>query len=70
MTKKTAALVLEKDAKKREAGYIELQKEHQKSSPFVIMFQQIEVTAHHKGVDGMIIGPSFDNNFYYNIAKK
>jgi len=70
MTKKTASLVLEQDAKKREAGYVEIQKEHQKVSPFVIMFQQIEVTAHHKGVDGFIIGPSFDNNFYYNIAKK
>lgn len=70
MTKKTAALVLEQDAKKREAGYLEIQKEHQKTSPFVIMFQQIEVTAHRKGVDGFILGPSFDNNFYYNIAKK
>ncbi|MCK6454498.1 MAG: ABC transporter substrate-binding protein [Alphaproteobacteria bacterium] len=70
MTKKTAALVLEQDAKKREAGYIEIQKEHQKVSPFVIMFQQIEVTARTKGVDGFIIGPSFDNNFYYNITKK
>ncbi|MCC7050022.1 MAG: ABC transporter substrate-binding protein [Alphaproteobacteria bacterium] len=70
MTKKVAALVLEQDAKKREAGYVEIQKEHQKSSPFVIMFQEIEVVAHNKNVDGFILGPSFDNNFYYNIAKK
>jgi peptide/nickel transport system substrate-binding protein len=70
MTKKTAALVLEQDAKKREAGYQEIQREHQKVSPFVIMFQEIEVVAHNKNVDGFILGPSFDNNFYYNIAKK
>ncbi len=69
MTKKTEALVLEQDAKKRADGYLEIQREHQKVSPFVIMFQQIEVTAHRKNVDGFIIGPSFDNNFYYNIKK-
>jgi peptide/nickel transport system substrate-binding protein len=70
MTKKTLALVLEQDAKKREAGYQEIQREHQKVSPFVMMFQEIETSAHRKSVDGFILGPSFDNNFYYNIAKK
>ena len=69
MTKKTVALVLEQDAKKREAGYQEVQREHQKVSPFVIMFQEIETSARRKGVEGFILGPSFDNNFYYNIKK-
>jgi len=69
MTKKTVALVLEQDAKKREAGYQEIQREHQKVSPFVIMFQEIETSARRKGVEGFILGPSFDNNFYYNIKK-
>jgi len=69
MTKRTAALVLEQDPKKREAGYVAIQKEHQAASPFVIMFQQIEVTARRKNVEGFIIGPSFDTNFYYNIKK-
>jgi peptide/nickel transport system substrate-binding protein len=69
MTKQTASLVLEQDAKKREAGYLASQREHQTVSPFVIMFQEIETSARRKGVEGFILGPSFDNNFYYNIKK-
>ena len=70
MTKITADAVLERDAAKRKAIYEELQREHQKVSPFVIMFQEIEVAAHRKNVDGFVIGPSFDTNLYYAIAKK
>ena len=33
------------------------------------MFQETEVVAHHKGVDGLIIGPSFENNLYHAIKK-
>lgn len=69
MTKTTQAAVREKDAKKREAMYQQLQREHQRTSPFVIMFQETEVVAHHKGVDGFVIGPSFDNNLYHAIKK-
>jgi peptide/nickel transport system substrate-binding protein len=69
MSKKTAANVLETDANKRKAVYEELQREHQKVSPFVIMFQQIEVAAAAKGVDGFVIGPSSDTNFYFGITK-
>ena len=69
MTKITQAAVREKDAKKREATYQQLQREHQKTSPFIIMFQESEVVAHHKGVDGLVIGPSFENNLYHAIKK-
>ncbi len=69
MTKKTESAVLERDAKKREKIYLELQAEHMKTSPFVIMFQETEVVARRAGVDGFVIGPSFDNNFYSAIAK-
>jgi peptide/nickel transport system substrate-binding protein len=69
MTKQTEAAVREKDAKKREAVYQQLQREHQKSSPFVIMFQQSDVAAHPKAVDGFIMGPSFENNLYHAIKK-
>jgi peptide/nickel transport system substrate-binding protein len=69
MTKQTAAAVKERDAKKRESTYRELQQVHQKTSPFIIMFQQIEVAAHTKGVDGLVIGPSFENNLYAGIRK-
>jgi peptide/nickel transport system substrate-binding protein len=69
MTKQTQAAVREKDAKKREATYVALQREHQRTSPFIIMFQESEVAAHAKDVDGFIMGPSFDNNLYHAIRK-
>ncbi len=69
MSRKTLAAVRERDARKREAMYRELQKEHQRVSPFVIMFQQSEVVAHPKSVDGFVMGPSFDNNLYHAIKK-
>jgi peptide/nickel transport system substrate-binding protein len=69
MTKQTAAAARERDAKKREAMYQAIQREHQRVSPFIIMFQQIEVAAHGKNVDGFVIGPSFENNLYAGIKK-
>ncbi len=69
MTKITQANVLESDAAKRAAVYGELQRQHQKVSPFVIMFQQIEVSAQRKNVNGWVIGPSSDTNFYASIVK-
>jgi peptide/nickel transport system substrate-binding protein len=70
MSKKIEAAVLERDAKKREAMYQEVQREHLKASPFVVMFQQIEVAAHRGDVDGFVIGPAFDTNRYAGIVKK
>lgn len=69
MTKTTQSNVLETDAAKRAAVYGTLQREHQKVSPFVIMFQQVEVSADRKGVKGWVIGPSSDTNFYAPISK-
>ena len=69
MTKRTADAMLERDSAKRAATYIELQKEHQMNSPFVIMFQEIEVAVMRKNVEGMIWGPSFDDN-RFAFAKK
>ncbi len=69
MTRKTAAAVVERDAKARERTYQDLQREHQRTSPFVILFQEIEVWAHRASVAGIVIGPSFDNNYYKDIVK-
>jgi peptide/nickel transport system substrate-binding protein len=49
--------------------YEDLQREHMKVSPFVIMFQQTEVAARRKNVDGLVIGPNSDTNLYSNIVK-
>jgi peptide/nickel transport system substrate-binding protein len=69
MSKRTLAAVEERDSTKRAATYLALQKEHQASSPFVVMFQQIEVAAHPATVKGFVIGPSFDVNLYAQITK-
>ena len=65
----TQAAVLERDAGKRAAIYEELQREHQQISPFVIMAQEIEIIAARKNVQGMIWGPSFDDNKYWQGKK-
>ncbi len=70
MSKKTEAAVLESDATKRAEMYTELQKEGQETSPFVIMFQQIEVDAMRKNVNGFVIGPSFDDNKFAGVTKE
>jgi peptide/nickel transport system substrate-binding protein len=70
MSRKTLAAVTERDTEKRATMYEELQREHQKVSPFVILFQEIEVAARRKNVDGFVMGPSFDTNLYGGIAKK
>jgi peptide/nickel transport system substrate-binding protein len=69
MTQKADAAVLEKDAKKRAELYLELQREHQQVSPFVIMFQEIEIFSKRANVNGFVLGPSFDSNFYQHTTK-
>jgi peptide/nickel transport system substrate-binding protein len=69
MTAKTQAAVLEPDPEKRAQTYQEIQREHQETSPFVIMFQDIEVIAERANVQGMIWGPSFDDNKYWKGHK-
>jgi len=69
MTKKTEAAVLERDAAKRAQMYLEIQREHQQTSPFVIMFQEIEVAAVRKNVENFILGPSFDDNKFAWVTK-
>ena len=70
MTKVTQGAILERDAAKRAATYEELQREHQETSPFVIMFQDIELIAERANVQGMIWGPSFDDNKYWQAYKE
>ena len=69
MSRKTEAAVLERDTEKRAQMYQELQRQHQQTSPFVIMFQQIDVIAERSNVHGFVIGPSFDNVLYAGVTK-
>ena len=69
MTLAADAAVLEKDAGKRAEMYLALQREHQQTSPFVIMFQEIEVLGIRENVNGFIIGPSFNDNSFKKVTK-
>ena len=70
MTKKADAAVKERDAAKRADMYLEIQREHQQTSPFVIMFQETEIAAERADVENFILGPSFDSNFYRYVTKQ
>ena len=70
MTAQTQAAVLERDAAKRAATYEAIQREHQEISPFAIFAQQIENIAARSNVQGMIWGPSFDDNKYWQGFKE
>lgn len=70
MSRRTDAAVKEKDPEKRAQMYRDIQKAHQETSPFVIMFQDIEVAAERVNVKNFLLGPSFDSNFYRFVTKE
>jgi peptide/nickel transport system substrate-binding protein len=69
MTALTDKAVLERDASKRQQMYLDLQRDQQKNSPFVIMFQEIEVLGSKSNVKNFIIGPSFNTNSLQFVTK-
>jgi peptide/nickel transport system substrate-binding protein len=69
MTAQADAAVLEADGAKRAEMYLALQREHQQTSPFVIMFQEIEVLARRNNVEGFVVGPSFNDNSFKAVTK-
>jgi len=69
MSKMTDAAAKEGDPQKRAQMYLDIQREHQQTSPFVIMFQDIEVAAERSHVKGFVLGPSFDSNYYRGVTK-
>ncbi len=70
LSKQTEAALLEKDSTKRAEMYRNLQKEVLDTGPFAIIYQQIEVAAIRKNLQGFKLGPSFDTNFVGQISKE
>jgi len=64
MTKTVGEAVLERDSDRRKQIYLDLQTAHQQNSPFVIMFQEIEVLGARSNVKGIVIGPANKNSFW------
>jgi len=69
LTKQTRAAVQERDSEKRAALYDDSQRKVMTDSPFVVMFQQIEVWAVRKNLNGYVIGPAFDMNSVIAASK-
>ena len=65
----TLAAVLERDTGKRKAMYEEVQRIHQRQSPFAPMFQRIEQVASRSNVEGFNAGGSIHSAFYWLVTK-
>lgn len=63
------AAVQEQDTEKRRVMYEEMQRIAQKSSPFVIMFQEIEQVGLGKTVEGFSTGAAVSSAFYWTVKK-
>ncbi|WP_087002733.1 ABC transporter substrate-binding protein [Rhizobium sullae] len=70
LDKQAKAALLERDSAKRAAIYQDIQKKYLENSPFVFIFQQIEVAGYRKNLKDFKLGPSFDTNFVGPIAKE
>lgn len=70
LTKKTDAALLERDPVKRAKQYQEIQADFRKTSPFVMLFQQTQVAAMRKGVEGFRLGPTSDTTYLFTVSKK
>ncbi len=69
MSKATKAAVQEADRDKRAAMYEAIQREHQKRSPFAIMFQKIEQTGRRANVKGLNLGAAITAVSYWPVTK-
>jgi peptide/nickel transport system substrate-binding protein len=69
LTKKADAAVLERDAGKRKVMYEEMQAEFRKTSPFIMLYQQLEVAAMRSDVNKLKIGPTSDSTYMFTVSK-
>jgi peptide/nickel transport system substrate-binding protein len=69
LSAKTLEAQKQTDAETRAQMYVDIQKEHQQTSPFVILLQEIEVSVLRPGVKGFDMGPMNDRHSYTNITK-
>ncbi|WP_323769056.1 ABC transporter substrate-binding protein [Antarctobacter sp.] len=69
MSEQTLAAVVENDTDKRRDMYLSLQAEHQKVSPFGVMFQQIEQNGMGASVENFVAGGATTAVSYWVITK-
>ncbi|WP_319546056.1 ABC transporter substrate-binding protein [Ruegeria conchae] len=69
LTEKTDAAVVENDTVKRADMYKEIQAEFRETSPFVVMFQQIEQSALRENVTDFSTGQAITSASYWQVTK-
>ena len=69
MSEDTLAAVVENDTDARREMYLELQRVHQQTSPFGIMFQQIEQNGMRSNVENFVAGGATTAVSYWVITK-
>ncbi len=69
MSDATLAAVVENDRDTRAAMYEAIQREHQETSPFAVMFQKIEQTGRQENVQGLSLGGAITAVSYWNVTK-
>ncbi len=69
MTRETEAAMVEPDRARRAQMYEKIQREHQKVSPFAIMFQKIEQTGRSKKVRNLSLGGAITAVSYWVVTK-
>lgn len=69
MSEATLAAVVENDRAKRAAMYEAIQREHQQTSPFAVMFQKIEQTGRQDNVHGLSLGGAITAVSYWTVTK-
>jgi peptide/nickel transport system substrate-binding protein len=69
LTQRSEQAALAKSEEERAKLYRGMQTDVENSSPFVIMFQEVEVVLHRSNVDGLVIGPAGDVDRYAAIVK-
>lgn len=69
LSKETDAAMLEADATKRAEMYMAAQQQVLDNGPFVIYAQEIEVMGERANVQGVVVGPSFNDNNFAHVTK-
>ncbi len=69
MSEATLAAVVEPDRDTRAAMYEDIQREHQQTSPFAVMFQKIEQTGRQENVQGLSLGGAITAVSYWTVTK-
>ena len=64
-----AAAMIERDVAARVVLYEDIQRRLMADSPFVVMFQKVDVIAQRVGLKGFVAGPTFDTVFYRGVTK-